>query len=140
MSVWQTVRIGGFCAIGSGGTPSRDNLDRYYEGGTIPWVKSGELREAIINDTEEHVTDLALKETNVASQVAQRPHPTRHRHTIHFYRPLRRPNHESKGVADKTTGFAQPGDDFAGGVPLIRVGDLFEGRVNHASLKFIAPT
>jgi len=36
-------------------------------------------------------------------------------------------------------GVIQPGDDFAGGLPLIRVGDLLDGRVNHASLKFIAP-
>jgi type I restriction enzyme S subunit len=37
-------------------------------------------------------------------------------------------------------GVVQPGDDFAGGVPLVRVGDLLEGRVNHAALKTIAPT
>jgi type I restriction enzyme S subunit len=65
MSVWQTGRIGEFCTIGSGATPSRDKMERYYEGGTIPWVKSGELRETTINDTEEHLTEVALKETNV---------------------------------------------------------------------------
>ena len=37
----------------------------YFDGGTIPWVKSGELRESIINATEEHVTDAALKDTSV---------------------------------------------------------------------------
>lgn len=40
-------------------------MERYYERGTIPWVKSGELRETIIKDTEEHVTEAALRETNV---------------------------------------------------------------------------
>jgi type I restriction enzyme S subunit len=40
-------------------------LERYYEGGTIPWVKSGELRESVITETEEHVTEAALRETNV---------------------------------------------------------------------------
>jgi type I restriction enzyme S subunit len=40
-------------------------LERYYKGGTIPWVKSGELRESVINKTEEHVTEAALNETNV---------------------------------------------------------------------------
>jgi type I restriction enzyme S subunit len=40
-------------------------MDRYYEGGTIPWVKSGELREAIITETEEYITEVALKETSV---------------------------------------------------------------------------
>jgi type I restriction enzyme S subunit len=53
-----------FCRIGSGGTPSRSNLTRYYEGGKIPWVKSGELRESVITKTEEHITEAALKETN----------------------------------------------------------------------------
>ncbi len=40
-------------------------MDRYYESGTIPWVKSGELRETVINNTEEHVTEVALRETSV---------------------------------------------------------------------------
>jgi type I restriction enzyme S subunit len=62
---WNTARIESFCTTGTGGTPSRSKLERYYEGGTIPWVKSGELRETIINDTEEHVTEAALQETNV---------------------------------------------------------------------------
>jgi type I restriction enzyme S subunit len=62
---WNTARIESFCTTGTGGTPSRSKLDRYYEGGTIPWVKSGELRETIITGTEEHVTEAALQETNV---------------------------------------------------------------------------
>ncbi|MDZ4130900.1 MAG: restriction endonuclease subunit S, partial [Hydrogenophaga sp.] len=40
-------------------------MARYYDGGTIPWVKSGELRESVITSTEEHVTEAALKETSV---------------------------------------------------------------------------
>ena len=65
MSEWKTVRLSEFCRTGTGGTPSRSNLERYYEGGTIPWVKSGELRESVINETEEHVTEAALRETNM---------------------------------------------------------------------------
>ncbi len=37
-------------------------------------------------------------------------------------------------------GVIQPGDDLKEGIPLIRVGDLFDGRVNHASLKRIDPS
>lgn len=51
-----------FCETGSGGTPSRTN-ERYF-GGTVPWVKSGELREAVITDTEEKLTDLGVKESS----------------------------------------------------------------------------
>lgn len=36
-------------------------------------------------------------------------------------------------------GVVQPGDDVEGGVPLIRVGDLQDGRVSHVALKRIAP-
>ena len=59
------IRIAEFCMTGTGGTPSRDRMERYYEGGTIPWVKSGELRESVITDTEEYVTNTALQETNI---------------------------------------------------------------------------
>ena len=65
MTSTQNVRIGDFCETGSGSTPSRDQMARYYDGGTIPWVKSGELRESIITSAEEHITETALKETSV---------------------------------------------------------------------------
>ncbi len=61
MSIPQ-LSIGEFCATGSGGTPDRGN-DQYY-GGSIPWVKSGELRESVILDTEEKITELALRESS----------------------------------------------------------------------------
>jgi type I restriction enzyme S subunit len=65
VSMVKTVRLSDFCTTGSGGTPSRSKLERYYEGGTIPWIKSGELRESVINRAEEHVTDAALKESSI---------------------------------------------------------------------------
>lgn len=60
---WRLEKISDFCRTGSGGTPSRKKMSQYYSG-TIPWVKSGELREAIITSTEESITDIALKETS----------------------------------------------------------------------------
>lgn len=65
MKHWNTLRLADFCRTGTGGTPSRGKPARYYEGGTIPWVKSGELRESVISATEEHITEVALEETNV---------------------------------------------------------------------------
>jgi type I restriction enzyme, S subunit len=56
--------ISSFCKTGSGTTPSRDKYDRYFNG-TIPWVKSGELRESIISFTDEKVTEAALAETSL---------------------------------------------------------------------------
>ncbi len=65
MRKWPMAPISEFCTTGTGGTPSRDHPERYFKGGTIPWVKSGELRENTIYETEERVTDLALQESNV---------------------------------------------------------------------------
>ena len=62
---WDAPPLADFCKTGSGGTPSRKKMQRYYEGGTIPWVKSGELREEVISSTSEYITQAALKETNV---------------------------------------------------------------------------
>ena len=61
--IWPSVRIQDFCQTTSGGTPSRDNVSRYY-GGEIPWVKSGELLDATLRDTQEKITELALKESS----------------------------------------------------------------------------
>jgi type I restriction enzyme S subunit len=54
------MKLSEFCAISSGGTPSRDKLSEYF-GGSIPWVKSGELREKSISRTEETLTELGLQ-------------------------------------------------------------------------------
>jgi len=37
---------------------------RYYEGGTIPWVVSGELKDAPLSGAAVHITDAALKESS----------------------------------------------------------------------------
>jgi type I restriction enzyme S subunit len=60
---WDKLAIGDFCRTGSGGTPSRKKASRYF-GGNIPWVKSGELREGVITETEETITQLAVIESS----------------------------------------------------------------------------
>lgn len=59
---WKLTRIGDFCDTGSGGTPARSQASRYFDG-TIPWVKSGELKEDVIFDTEEHINEVAIQES-----------------------------------------------------------------------------
>lgn len=56
---WEIDRLGNVAALKSGGTPSRRTAE-YWEGGTIPWVKTGEINYARILDTEEHITKSAL--------------------------------------------------------------------------------
>lgn len=59
---YPLVKIAEFCKTGSGGTPSRTNLE-FYDG-DIPWIKSGELRETLITTASEFITELAVKNSS----------------------------------------------------------------------------
>jgi type I restriction enzyme S subunit len=59
---WKWKKLGDVCKTTSGGTPNRGNKE-YYDG-NIPWVKSGELDRGLIVDTEEKITDLAIKNSS----------------------------------------------------------------------------
>jgi type I restriction enzyme S subunit len=65
---WQVVKIEDVAETTSGGTPNRSKKE--YYGGTIPWVKSGELKDSIIYDTEEKITELGLR--NSAAKILPR--------------------------------------------------------------------
>lgn len=59
------VSVGSFAAtMTNGSTPSRKKPD-YWEGGSIPWVKTGEVNNNLLFKTNEHITELALAETSV---------------------------------------------------------------------------
>lgn len=47
----------------SGGTPNRDNK-AYWESGTIPWVKTTELKNNRLTHVEEFITELGLEESS----------------------------------------------------------------------------
>ena len=47
----------------SGGTPDRKE-NKYWEGGTINWVKTTELNNNIIIETEEKITNLGLENSS----------------------------------------------------------------------------
>ncbi len=59
---WKWVKLGEVCHTTSGGTPSRRET-KYYNG-NIPWVKSGELDKGIITDTEEKISEEAVKNSS----------------------------------------------------------------------------
>lgn len=59
---WEIKTLGEVCFTTSGGTPSRRNLN--YYNGVIPWVKSGELNKGIIYNTEEKITEEAIKNSS----------------------------------------------------------------------------
>jgi type I restriction enzyme S subunit len=59
---WIECTLGEVCFTTSGGTPSRQNKDFYT--GNIPWVKSGELDKGVIYDSEEHISEEAIKKSS----------------------------------------------------------------------------
>ena len=63
-SDWEVKELGHLINDSySGGTPSR-SIKEYYENGTIPWIKSGEINQIYIYDTEEYITELALNNSS----------------------------------------------------------------------------
>ena len=60
---FKVQTVSEFCAdTKSGSTPSRTN-NEYWENGTIPWIKSGEVHNNITLQTEECITPLGLNES-----------------------------------------------------------------------------
>ena len=57
---WRVANIDEMATVSSGGTPSRTDPE-YWSGGTIPWVKTGEVNYCVIEDTEEKITCVGLK-------------------------------------------------------------------------------
>lgn len=56
---WPEVTIGDVASVRTGKTPSRDIPENY--GGTVPWVKTTEVRGGVIYDSEEHLSSVGLK-------------------------------------------------------------------------------
>ncbi|MDN3435368.1 restriction endonuclease subunit S [Pseudoalteromonas sp. APC 3356] len=50
--------------ISSGLTPLRSNAE-FWENGTIPWLKTEQLGEKYIYETNEHISEAALKKTSI---------------------------------------------------------------------------
>lgn len=61
----NSISISDFCdRTVSGATPSRTN-NEYWNSSDVAWLKNGEVKNNIILDTEEYISNLALKETSV---------------------------------------------------------------------------
>ena len=61
---WQWVRLGEIGYWTAGATPARTNKD-FYEDGSIPWLKTGDLTDGYIENIPENITELALKKCSV---------------------------------------------------------------------------
>src|SRR5690554_5813393 len=53
---WEVVKVKDFCdEMKNGATPSRDNLD-YWNSRDIPWLKTGEISNNVVFDSEEYIS------------------------------------------------------------------------------------
>ena len=60
---WERRKISAYYDTCSGGTPSRTH-EEYFVAGIYPWVKTGEIKDCIIIDTEEYITKEAVKKSS----------------------------------------------------------------------------
>ena len=56
---WPVVQVGDVASIRSGGTPDRSN-DAYW-GGSIPWIKTGQIDFGVIREAEEFITQAGME-------------------------------------------------------------------------------
>lgn len=61
---WEVATLGAVGRIGNGSTPKRTD-QRYWEGGTIPWLTSARVYDRIITRANEMVTDTAVRECHL---------------------------------------------------------------------------
>lgn len=59
---FEVKKIKDICTVSSGGTPSREKKE--YYNGDIPWIKTGEVTNEVIYDTEEKITIEAIQNSN----------------------------------------------------------------------------
>ena len=60
---YDEVKLGDVCDTTSGGTPLKSHQE-YYQNGTIPWVRSGEVSQGFITSTEIKITESGLKNSS----------------------------------------------------------------------------
>ncbi len=61
---WEWVRLGEIGTWGAGATPQKGE-PKYYKGGTIPWLITGELNNGYVSKIEGKITEYALEHTSV---------------------------------------------------------------------------
>lgn len=60
---YPTFQLGKIATTSSGGTPL-SSVKEYYEGGKIPWINSGEVREGVIISANNYITEEGLKNSS----------------------------------------------------------------------------
>lgn len=60
---WPIVPLGEFCSFMTGGTPT-STVPEYYEGGSVPWLVSGDIHKGEIYNCERRITEKGVKSSN----------------------------------------------------------------------------
>ena len=60
---WAWQRVGNIGSWSAGATPSRTNPE--YYGGSVPWLKTGDLTDGYVSEVPEYISELALQKTSV---------------------------------------------------------------------------
>ena len=60
---WPGESIGSVCNTGAGGTPLKSRQE-YYDGGTIPWILSGEVAQGEVRSAAHFITDAGLRNSS----------------------------------------------------------------------------
>lgn len=61
---WEVKAVSELADVRSGATPSRALASRYFDALGVPWVKTLDLNEDVICETDERITAAALQETS----------------------------------------------------------------------------
>lgn len=61
---WRWEKVGNICDCGAGATPTRSDR-RFYDNGTIFWLKTGELTDGYIYQCEEKISQIALEKCSL---------------------------------------------------------------------------
>ena len=56
----EVKTLGELCDIVTGGTPSRSNMEFWNEG-TIPWIKIGNIKGKYVDEADEYITQAGLE-------------------------------------------------------------------------------
>lgn len=58
---WDVVPMGSLGRVGNGSTPKK-TVSAYWDGGSFPWLTSAKVYDREIEEADQFVTDIALRE------------------------------------------------------------------------------
>ena len=65
---WGSVALRDVASFSGGTTPPRARQADYFDGGTVPWVKTLDLTNSVVSVTDERVTERAVSDTGLSIQ------------------------------------------------------------------------